>query len=261
MDMMITLSKVLPLLVYPLNLALLLLLIGTILLWRGRGRIGGAFVTFALIVLLAASMPPVAAALGKSLERQYLPLSVQNAPSTDAILVLGGGIDIKLPPRTDAELGEPADRVLYAARLYRAGKAPVVVVTGGNVFAHDIESESEFAKRLLEEWGVKPDAIVVEGSSRNTYQNAVETAKIARRIGFERALLVTSAIHMPRAMATFRAAGINVVAAPTDFQVVQSRRPVILDWLPSAQALALTTRATKEYLGIMVYRWRGWLGD
>jgi uncharacterized SAM-binding protein YcdF (DUF218 family) len=70
-------------------------------------------------------------------------------------------------------------------------------------------------------------------------------------------LLVTSALHMPRALATFRALGVDTIPAPTDFEAVpQPFHP--LRWLPDAETLAASTQAIKEYLGLWVYRWRGW---
>ena len=80
-----------------------------------------------------------------------------------------------------------------------------------------------------------------------------------RARGFKSALLVTSASHMPRAMATFRRAGVPVVAATTDVSVVDSGHIDVFEWLPSADALAATTGAIREWLGYWVYRVRGYL--
>jgi uncharacterized SAM-binding protein YcdF (DUF218 family) len=64
---------------------------------------------------------------------------------------------------------------------------------------------------------------------------------------------------MPRALATFRAEGINALPSPTDYEVVDREGYTILDFLPDAEALADTTQAIKEYMGLVVYRWRGWI--
>lgn len=95
--------------------------------------------------------------------------------------------------------------------------------------------------------------------SRNTYENAVEIERIWRARGFKSALLVTSAAHMPRAMATFRHGGIPAVASPTDALVVDSDRFDPLEWLPSAMALAMTTNAVREWIGYLAYRVQGYL--
>ena len=88
-------------------------------------------------------------------------------------------------------------------------------------------------------------------------ENALYTAEILEAQGMGPVLLVTSALHMPRALATFRAAGVDAIPAATDFEVMPRPR-VLLDWLPDAEALAASTRALKEYLGLWVYRYRGW---
>ena len=84
-----------------------------------------------------------------------------------------------------------------------------------------------------------------------------QLAYLLRRHQLQQVLLVTAAPHLPRALATFRAAGIQAIPAATDFEVMPEP-PHPLRWLPDAQALADSTRALKEYLGLWAYRWRGW---
>ena len=103
----------------------------------------------------------------------------------------------------------------------------------------------------------RASAVLLETDSATTRGNAVYTAQLLEDRGLERVLLVTSALHMERALATFRAAGVEAWPAPTDFEV-EPLPPDLLRWLPDAQALADSTRALKEYLGLWVYRWRGW---
>jgi uncharacterized SAM-binding protein YcdF (DUF218 family) len=151
--------------------------------------------------------------------------------------------------------------VLHAARLYRAGKAPLVVASGGNPPHLGAEaSESEDMADLLVEWGVPREAIVTEGASLDTRENAVGTARLLTARGLRRILLVTSALHMTRAAAAFRAAGLEVLPAPTDYQAVDAREVTWLDWLPDAGALARSSRALHEHLGRVWYRLRGWGG-
>ena len=105
--------------------------------------------------------------------------------------------------------------------------------------------------------GGNVSAIVRAGSSLNTRQNAVQTRPILEARQMREVLLVTSALHMRRAAATFRKAGIAVIPAPTDFETLGGSVSA-LDWLPDAGALLGTTRAIKEYVGFVVYRLRGW---
>ena len=104
-----------------------------------------------------------------------------------------------------------------------------------------------------------PDgAIVQEGKSRDTYQNAVYTAQMLKELGIRRILLVTSAFHMRRAQALFVAQGLEVVPAPTDYQRLASP-PLMSPWMPSVSDLWQSTYALHEIMGFWVYRYRGWL--
>lgn len=260
--MWIELSKSLPYLLYPLSITLILMIVGLAARVAGARRTGATALVLSFVVLVTASNPWVAEHFRARLEQWYEPIAPVDAPHADAIVVLGGGLQLPLPPRPTAELSEAGDRVLSGARLYRAGKAPVVIVTGGNVFEQDasVRGEGHHMAALLEEWGVPSRAIIVEAKSRNTRENAVETAKILEREGLHTVLLVTSAAHMPRALATFKGAGINAVPMPTDYTVDDYRRPLVLEILPSSVALDMNTQTFREHLGILVYGARGWLG-
>ena len=216
------LSKLIPLSIYPLGFALVVSILA-----MGILRLSPRWARFLLLVavgvLWVASMPIVADYLNWTLERQYPPLAVEDTPTADAIVVLGGGISGPAPPRLTLDLSDAADRVLHAARLYRAGKAPVVVVSGGVIpwLGADIPEASSM-QTLLQEWGVPGGSIHAEGASRNTHENAVFTRQLLVEQGLHRVLLVTSAMHMPRALATFTSAGIDAVAAPTDYRPIRS---------------------------------------
>jgi uncharacterized SAM-binding protein YcdF (DUF218 family) len=189
---------------------------------------------------------------------------VRNGSSTlhrsevDAVVVLGGGITPAPPDWPYPDLGQGADRVWHAARIYRAGKAPRVILSGGRLpWLGARASEAVAMRQFLTDLGVPPDAVWIENHSRSTHENALQTARLLEQHGLQQVLLVTSALHLPRALATFRAAGINALPAPTDFEVMPEP-PHLLRWLPDAEALFDSTRALKEYWGLWVYRWRGW---
>ena len=254
------LSKLLPAFVYPLGLTLSLVAIAALLARLYFPRLAKLCYGTALAVLWVCSTPAVASWAVASLERQYPARSIAETPAADVAIVLGGAIGQPLPPRVTIDLHDAADRVLHAARLYRAGKVRHVLVSAGNIpWIPAVRSEAELIRDLLVEWGVAPAAIELGTASRNTYENAQEVERMLRARGFKSALLVTSASHMPRAMATFRRAGVPVVAATTDVSVVDSGHIDVLEWLPSADALAATTGAIKEWLGYWVYRVRGYL--
>lgn len=257
--MEIFLSKLLPQFIYPLALCLwLAILSGLVVFWRKKPAVALLFVSMS--ILWISSMPAFSSYLVASLERRFLPFPVAESPSADAIMVLGGCVGAADYPRLEVDLTDASDRVLHAARLYRAGKAPMVIATGGAIkWLGSKTPEAHSISRLLQEWGVPASAVIMEPGSLNTYQNAVNTKRLLDGRGLKTVLLVTSAMHMPRALATFRAAGINVIPSPTDYGAADREEFTILDFLPDAEALADTTRAIKEYLGLVVYRWRGWI--
>jgi len=170
-------------------------------------------------------------------------------PEVDAIVLLGGGIVNPASPRLEPELDAHGDRLGYAARLYKAGKAPVIVVSGGNVFDEPgMLSNAEYSAQLLERWGVPRSDMVLESDSRNTYENARETARLLPATQTT-ILLVTSAFHMRRAIPLFEAQGFSVVHASTDIQFTSFSGPGIIKWLPEVYHLDLTTKAIKEFIG------------
>jgi len=252
--MEIFLSKLLPLVVYPIGLLTCLLIAAVVLLIAGRRRGGRRLVIAAVLLLFAAGNNWTAYSLVRSLENDYPSRPVAELPEADAIVVLGGGLDLPYPPRRHPHLISGSDRLLHALRLYRAGKAPRVLLTGGNVFPQPgLHSEAYYARELLELWGVPESAMVLETESRNTIQNAEYSARILAERGWRDVLLVTSATHMHRAVLAFRSAGVDVTPAPTDFLAVDAAAPEALSWIPNAGALTGTTHALHEYLGRLWY--------
>jgi len=257
------LSKFLPVFFYPLGLTCLLLLVALVLLWK-RPRLAAIAVTLGLLVLLVGSNGWVSLALMRSLEFQHLPTTV---PQAEAIVVLGGALEPPLPPRPWVEVREEGDRVLYAAKLYRDGKAPKVILSGGRVdWRGGKLPESADMATMMETMGVPKAAMLEDPTSRNTRENAVNVKQIMDSQGIRRVLLVTSAVHMPRSLLIFKKLGIEAIAAPTDFNVTQSDpnyqvpfEENLLNWLPDADRLRQTTRALKEYVGIFIYWLRGWV--
>ena len=135
----------------------------------------------------------------------------------------------------------------------------MVVVTGGNQpWSETQVAEADLIRDLLVKWGVPKDKIFLEGSSRNTRENALYTRNLLNSINCESPLLVTSAAHMPRAVAAFNNVGFNVTPVSTDVRVAGSRLPGFRDFLPSAGALAMTSEAIREWIGQKIYAMKGW---
>ncbi|MBI1374440.1 MAG: YdcF family protein [Phycisphaera sp.] len=236
----------------PLGWCFALATLGVMLRWVGARRTGLALLIVAPLLLFVAASPYVAGALFESLESRYPPIPVADTLHADVIVVLGGGVSAAYPPRLHPDLGSASDRLAHAARLYHAGKAPRLILC---------DSTSSPMAELLGEWGVPNSAMVLETGSMNTHENAAFIADMIRSQRIEGVLLVTSALHMRRALATFRAAGIDATPVPTDFEYVHApnRRTFLSGVVPSAGALQSTQRALHEYGGYLYYQLRGWI--
>ena len=251
------LSKFLPLFVYPLGLSILLGLVAAVAAAKRRRGWVVANAVLGVSLLWFAAAPNTADWIIGKLARGYPPMAPAEYEQVDAIVVLGGGVSREGSSGYGANLGAEADRILVAKRLYDAGRAPLIIVSGGA--AEGQVAESSRMRLLLREWGVPEAAIVEETRSRNTRQNAVNTEQLMEARGLCSALLVTSAHHMRRALAVFRSTGVDAEPASANYDMPAAQEYPILGWMPHAGALYETTGGLKEYIGFMVYRWRGWI--
>ena len=222
------------------------------LLLSARRRLKGGLVAAALAVLWLTvfSLPIVSHALRGALETDHPPVEPVSLPTAQAIVVLGGGIR---PPDVAGgvpDLSGAADRVWFAARLFHAGKAPVMVLSGGSNPQVSATSEARAMREFAVDLGIPIGAMLLEEQSRNTRENARFTAELLRPSAH--ILLVTSALHMHRAKALFETNGFTVTPAPADHEA--RTRFGAVDWLPDAEALDGSARAIKELVGRRVGR-------
>ena len=236
------LDKILTLWAMPIGVAAIAGVLALTALACGRRRVAAGLIAFSTVWLWGWSTPFVATRVTSPLVERHPPRSAAELPAADAIVLLGGPDD---------------DRVWHAARLYHAGRAPVVIVTGGPVWPGAARSDATVQQLQLRALGVPDHATLIENDSRNTRQNALFVAELAAARGIEHVLLVTSAYHMPRAAATFGRTPLRVIPAVPPPLI--RPLPRILQALPSAPALNNSTVALREYLGLVVYRVRGWM--
>ena len=252
----VTLSKLLPQAIYPTNVIVWLMLLAFFLLLFRRGFAAGLSLFIALVVVFLGSSA-ITEKLYQRYQAKFSPIPIHESPLADAIVILSGEVAVPLPPRVESQIG--GNRLLHAFRLYKAGKAPLIIASGGNAFPQgDLLSEADYISEILIEWGIPKESIVVEGDSRNTRENAQETAEILRELDIKNVLLITSALHMPRALLTFRSAGVDAIPSASSIGS-RSAHPAILDWLPSVSELGKIEAVLHESLGILVYRLRGWI--
>ncbi len=236
---MIYLHKILPLLISPFFICLLLLVMG--LKTRRQAVAWGA-----VVLLTISSLPLTARLLWERLEGGYKVAALNDARNTDAIVVLSGMLmDVQGVHGQVTEWGDP-DRFFAGMELLKAGKAPTIIFTGGQLpWSQSTETEGQILAGWAKKFGIAPDSIRITGPVQNTQDEALAVAGMK---GFQHVTLVTSAFHMQRAKALFEAQGLEIQAFPVDSRVgLEASTP--MDFIPSAKALYRTSEALREFLG------------
>lgn len=240
-----TIQIVLEQLLLPPGGGLLLILVGFVLAntWR-RGSRG--LIVFGFLFAVATSLPVVAERLAATLEAPYARSAVA-LERADALVVLGAGrVRAQQEYAGDVPSALALERLRYAVRLHRSSGLPIVL-SGGRGHPDDQRSEAELmAEVLLADFRITP--LWLETQSRNTCGNARGIADILPEAGLERVLVVTHAMHMPRAMACFRAAGIVAQPAPMGFRGPRGLSPRVTDFLPNVDAVKTSRFALREWV-------------
>lgn len=250
-------SKLLSFATQPLAWVAILLLIG--LLWMPTRRVwGGALCWLALLVLLLQGWQPLPEALLRELESQYPAIPAETDLKAYAgVVVLGGALEAAYAAKGNGQpaLNAAAERMTAPVALLMRYPHLQLLFTGGHgELLQSGPTEAQRAKVFFDSMGVPPQRVVYESASRTTYENAVLSAALPEVDTARPWLLLTSAAHMPRAMATFRQAGWNVKAYPVDFQT-----GTVTPW--TAYSLELGARkwhlGLHEWLGLWAYRLAG----
>lgn len=252
--MQIYLHKILPVFLLPLGISLLLVLAGLLLRCR-------AIIWIGLAVLWLCSTPLVSDFMARFVEGWAERSLAVDAVCADAIVVLSGG-RVVAPGVAGVSEWMDADRFYGGLELFQAGKAPLLIFTGGWVpWESKAKTEGEILIEYAKTLGVPAKSMVSTGAVVNTAEEAQAVAALlAQRhvAGADQGarphiLLVTSAFHMPRAQYLFTRAGLEVTPFPVDFQVSAGGEVGVMDFLPSAGALAQTEMAWREMYGRLYY--------
>jgi uncharacterized SAM-binding protein YcdF (DUF218 family) len=241
-------------------MCLLLVLAGVLLLYmRGGTKLGRRWLIAVIAGYWTISTPLGARLLMRGLIGGYTPVqSPSEVPAASAIVVLSGG---SFTYRTGGlaldVLSEPtALRALEAARLYRLLGDPLVVASGGAVFpADNPDPESQALGKALVSLGIPQQRIVYESLSRNTLEQAARSKDILQARHIDHFVLVTSAVHMRRSMAVFRAAGLSPY--PSASRVRSEGLSEGWPFLPQQSSLSLSDDAIYDYLALGYYWARG----
>lgn len=234
-------------LTYPPTLSLLVMVLAGglwFLRWKGWATaVAGAGLAWSLLW----SLPVASEALRGQLEQRYPRVSEESQlPQADAIVVLGGGSSYRWMDRPDVDADDlQYSRLAAGARAWEAGRAPVVILSGGG---NKHVTEAARMAQAIQRLGVPASALRLEERSFNTQGNAINSVALAGKPQ-PHLLLVTSALHMPRAAALFEDAGAKITAVPVPEG--RARNSGLRRWLPSPRALWRSGRALKEYVALV----------
>lgn len=238
----------------PSTVLLLLLLAGVTLLWGRYARAGRRLVLVAAAGFAIAGLSPLGHAVMVPLEERFPPADLDTGPPPTGIIVLGGALDMLVgTARGQPAMTEAGERFFAAAMLARRfPEAKIVYSGGGGGVVYDRKSEAGGAAALFSGLGIAPDRILLEGRSRDTFENAVFTRDMVKPKPGERWLLVTSANHMPRAMGCFRKAGFAVEPWPVDYRTRGAEDFSRLFSRPSS-GLRRVDLAARQWAGLLAY--------
>lgn len=246
---MCILNKIVGLVLSPAVVTMVVFLVAFFAAIWGRKRLAIVFFSVAALWFLFWSSPVTYRYLASGLEMQFPVVMAEESPTADAIAILGGGVGCNTNEYPYGEMWTSADRVWHGARLYKAGKAPKIFITGGGT--------TFGTAMLLQDFGVPKEAICNNLTARNTE----EEAKFIASTGVKRLLLVTSAWHMRRAKLMFEkyAPGLEVIPAATDYEaLVRCGWKSGFNWsdfIPNAEMLFQSSYMLKEIIGYWGYRW------
>ena len=241
---MIYLHKILPLIFSPLILVIGLIILGIIFNLRKFSLIG-------VIVLILSSLPIVSNKFIAYLEKDYQPIEIAEIENVDAIVVLSGMIRvIGDEENLKYEFNDSVDRFFAGLDLFNNNKAPILILTMGKMPWSIGIAEGEYLKELAIKYGVSEENIILTDEVQNTDQEAKAIKEILTEDA--KIILVTSAFHMPRAEKVFKAANINLIPYPVDFQNSKSKT-TMMDFIPSAGSLFDTSHFVREMIGRLYY--------
>lgn len=255
--MFFILSKLAERFLIPSNLVVMLGTLGILMLIL-RWRRSGLWCCAASSILLGiGGMSPVGDIALASLENRF-PFPKLTAPPT-GIVMLGGAVDIHISSaRNVIAFNDAGERLTETAALANRYPQARVFLSGGagHIVSTGLVTESSLGRELLMKLNIASDRISMEERSRSTSENASESYKALQPKTGQTWLLVTSASHMPRAVAAFRATGFQVIPYPVDFRTHGEGDDS--DFPKSvADGFEALDLAAHEWLGLIAYRLAG----
>ncbi|MDA7734298.1 YdcF family protein [Candidatus Pelagibacter sp.] len=242
---MIYLHKIIPLIASPLFLIIFLIILGIIFKSKKTNLLG-------ILILIFCSSPLISNKLISYLEKDYIPQNISTIDNADAIVVLSGMVSvIKFEDKITYEFNSAVDRIFSGINLYKNNKAPMLILTNGQLPWSLGMPEGEYIKNFAIKFGVPEENILLTDKVQNTDQEAKSVKKLLNS-NEDKVILVTSAFHMPRAKKVFEAAEIKVLPFAVDFVSIK-KKATIMDFIPSASAFGGTSFFVREMIGRFYY--------
>lgn len=251
--MLFLMSKVVGPLALPSNFLLMLAVVGVLLMGTRMARCGHRLTAAAVALIAIAGWSPLPNALTLPLEQRF-PVWNAGQGEPTGIIVLGGAISTDLSAAHGSPaLNDSAERVTSVAELARRFPKARIVFSGGNsALSGDRPDEARFAVLLFATLGIPESRVELEPRSRNTFENAMMSKALIQPQPGERWLLVTSAMHMPRAVGSFRQVGFLVEPYPVDRQT-DGVDALFRPFGALSEGLARCDAAIREWSGLLVY--------
>jgi len=243
-------SKVVWAIAQPAHLILIGLCVGVALLWTRWPYTGRRLASIGVLLLLVAAVLPLGGWITQPLEDRFPAL--EPPPRADGIIVLGGAsLPTVSAARGQASLGSNVERLIgFTTLAKRYPEAKLLFLGGSDHLGGEPLSQADVARMVLADMGLDIDRVLFEGESRNTYQNALFGRDLVQPQPGEVWILITSARHMPRAVGVFRRLGWPVIAYPVGYRTGGGFE----FGFRLAGGLASFSAATREWIGLLVYR-------
>jgi uncharacterized SAM-binding protein YcdF (DUF218 family) len=259
MTMYFVLSKIGWLLLQPSTLLFTATLIGALLMATPLARFGRWLALIAGSLLAICALTPLCVVLDRPLENRFPARSLDAVPNPTGIIALGGAFNAQVTrARGPIALSTAGSRVTEAAALALRFPKARLIFTGGsaNLIGKEI-AEGDVAEEFFSELDVPKDQVTIERKSRNTFENAEFVRALVEPKAGEKWILITSAFHMPRAVASFEKAGFDVTPHPVDYLTRGTLKDYWDYTFSPVAALQLIDTAAKEWVGLAVYRLSG----
>jgi uncharacterized SAM-binding protein YcdF (DUF218 family) len=211
----------------------------------------------AIVLLLFFTNPFIISELMKAYEAE--PVQLTPSQTFNAGILLGGMVSYSSSDKK-GYFNNVSDRFIQTALLYKKGHINNIIVAAGNGFLTATNfSEAGFIKQHLVQLGVPPERIFTDSASRNTLENSLYAKRLADSAQLAPPfLLISSAMHLPRAAKLFRKAGMHPTIYPCNFLSRGLRDNLLEDYLlPSAEALNRWENLLKELAGTLAYWFTG----